>query len=54
MGTGRRGRPSDQPACNLLANAVTFTPAGKAVHVRSVRASGGVAVFIQDEGIGIS
>ena len=39
---------------NLLSNAVKFTPEGKAVRVRAVHASGGVAVFIEDEGIGIS
>lgn len=39
---------------NLLGNAMKFTPAGKAVHVRTKLASGGVAVFVADEGIGLA
>jgi PAS domain S-box-containing protein len=47
-------RRLSQVVDNLLSNAVKFTPAGKTVRVRALHASGGVAVFVEDEGIGIS
>ena len=43
-----------QVLMNLISNALKFTPGGGAVNVGVERAAGGVAVTIQDSGIGIA
>jgi signal transduction histidine kinase len=43
-----------QVVCNLLTNAIKFTPNGGRVHVKLERAPGGAQITIADTGIGIS